>query len=100
MHDRHGFGLPCPQPSRPHHAQLTDIIQINLNNVGQLRMVWTRGLGAGQTETVPIVHDGVMYTIAPGGIVQALDATNGDLIWEYKRAMPANVAAQGRSKSL
>ena len=26
-----------------------------------------------------------MYVIAPGGFVDALDATNGDLIWEYKR---------------
>ena len=59
--------------------------QINKENVGQLRMAWVRGLGEGVTETIPIVHDGVMYVIAPGGIVDALDATNGDLIWEYKR---------------
>ena len=45
----------------------------------ELRMVWTRGLGPGDTETIPLVHDGVMYTIAPGAIVQALDATTGDL---------------------
>jgi len=41
-----------------------------------------------------------MYVVNPGAIVQALDATNGDLIWEYKREMPANAAAQGRTKSL
>jgi len=49
-------------------------------------MAWVRGLGEGVTETIPIVHDGVMYVIAPGGLVDAIDATNGDLIWEYKRA--------------
>jgi alcohol dehydrogenase (cytochrome c) len=38
--------------------------------------------------------------VNPGAIVQALDATNGDLIWEYKREAPANVASQGRTKSL
>ena len=59
--------------------------QINTKNVNQLRMAWVRGLGPGTTETIPIVHDGVMYVIAPGGVVDALDATNGDLIWEYKR---------------
>ena len=59
--------------------------QINKKNVSQLRMAWVRGLGDGVTETIPIVHDGVMYVIAPGGFVDALDATNGDLIWEYKR---------------
>ena len=41
-----------------------------------------------------------MYVVNPGAIVQALDATNGDLIWEYKREVPANVASQGRTKSL
>jgi alcohol dehydrogenase (cytochrome c) len=29
-----------------------------------------------------------MYTVVPGGGVAALDATNGDLIWEYFRDMP------------
>jgi len=59
--------------------------QINTKNVKNLRMAWVRGLGEGTTETIPLVHDGVMYVIAPGGFVDALDATNGDLIWEYKR---------------
>jgi len=75
--------------------------QINKKNVGQLRMAWTRGLGAGITETIPLVHDGVMYTIAPGGSVQAIDATNGDLIWEYKRQFKnPQVGGQERTKAL
>jgi PQQ-dependent dehydrogenase (methanol/ethanol family) len=60
--------------------------QINKKTVKDLRMVWVRGLDPGVTETIPIVHDGVMYVIVPGGAVDALDATTGDLIWEYKRA--------------
>jgi alcohol dehydrogenase (cytochrome c) len=59
--------------------------QIDTKNVKNLRMAWVRGLEPGTTETIPLVHDGVMYVIAPGGFVDALDATNGDLIWEYKR---------------
>jgi PQQ-dependent dehydrogenase (methanol/ethanol family) len=74
--------------------------QIKTSNVGQLRMAWSRGIGAGQTETIPLVYNGVMYVIAPGAIVQALDATNGDVLWEYKRKVPANQAAQGRAKTL
>ena len=58
-------------------------------NVSQLRMVWNRGLGAGITETIPLVHKGVMYVVAPGAIVQALDGATGDLLWEYKRKVPA-----------
>ncbi|HEY6904153.1 MAG TPA: hypothetical protein VI216_07575, partial [Candidatus Acidoferrales bacterium] len=37
--------------------------QINKKNISQLRMAWVRGLGEGVTETIPIVHDGVMYVI-------------------------------------
>src|SRR4051794_20190004 len=57
--------------------------QINRGNVGELRMAWTRGMAAGTQESTPMVYNGVMYVIAPGGGVQALDATNGDLVWEY-----------------
>ena len=87
--------------SRTYDAQrFSPLKQITKQNVGQLRMVWTRGIGAGQTETIPIVHNGVMYVVNPGAIVQALDATNGNVLWEYKRPVPANIAAQARTKSL
>src|ERR1041385_8074222 len=87
--------------SRTYDAQrFSPLKQITKQNVGQLRMTWTRGIGAGQTETIPVVHNGVMYVVNPGAIVQALDATNGNVIWEYKRNVPANVASQGRTKSL
>ncbi len=59
--------------------------QINTRNVNEVRMTWTRGLPAGTQQTIPIVYQGVMYLAAPMATVLALDATNGDLIWEYKR---------------
>jgi PQQ-dependent dehydrogenase (methanol/ethanol family) len=87
--------------SRTYDAQrFSPLKQITKSNVGQLRLAWERGMGAGQTETIPIVHNGIMYVVNPGAIVQALDAATGDLLWEYKRDVPANVAAQGRTKSL
>lgn len=62
--------------------------QINRNNVGQLRLVWTRGLGpGGSQEETPLVYDGVMYIPNPGDYIQALDAKTGDLIWEYQRKL-------------
>jgi alcohol dehydrogenase (cytochrome c) len=36
------------------------LTQINTKNVKNLRMAWVRGLDDGVTETIPIVHDGVM----------------------------------------
>jgi len=75
--------------------------QITRSNVGQLRMAWSRGLPAGTQESTPLVYRGVMYVIAPGAAIQALDATNGDLIWEYRRSYPSGVAsAAARSKNL
>lgn len=65
--------------------------QINRRNVDQLRMVWARGMTAGSQETVPIVYRGVMYVVNPGAVIQALDATNGDLIWEYRRKLPKDL---------
>src|SRR3954462_14486349 len=62
--------------------------QINKSNVGELRLAWSRGMPSGTQESTPMVYNGVMYVIAPGGGVQALDATNGDLVWEYWREYP------------
>ncbi len=59
--------------------------QVNNQNVNSLRMAWTRGLPTGVQQTIPLVYQGVMYIAAPMATVLALDATTGDLIWEYKR---------------
>ncbi len=74
--------------------------QINKGNVGKLALAWSRGLTAGSTEAIPIVHDGVMYIVAPGAVVQALDATTGDILWEYKHDVPASVASSARTKTI
>ena len=64
-------------------------------------MAWSRGLPEGTQESTPIVYRGVMYVMAPGASIQALDATNGDLIWEYQRDYPPGVVrTAARSKSL
>src|SRR5262249_3138889 len=65
--------------------------QVNRGNVGQLRMVWTRGLGPGNQEGTPLVHDGVMYVPSAGDYIQAVDAKTGDLLWEYRRKLPEGV---------
>jgi alcohol dehydrogenase (cytochrome c) len=78
--------------------------QINRNNVNALDMVWARGLPDGTTETIPIVYDGIMYVISPINSVVALDATTGDLVWEYERESDPSVRvssiATTSSKSL
>ena len=59
--------------------------QVNRENVSELALAWSRAMEPGEQETTPLVHDGIMYIAHPGDAIQALDATNGDLIWEYRR---------------
>ncbi len=65
--------------------------QINRANAGQLRMVWTRGMGPGLQEGTPLVYRGVMYLPNPSDLVQAIKGDTGDLIWEYKRELPEDL---------
>ena len=66
--------------------------QIDDNNVSELRLVWSRAMQHGYQEVEPIVYDGVMFLANVEDIVQALDATTGDLLWEYRRNLPDNIA--------
>ena len=59
--------------------------EVDRTNVGELQLAWSWGLEPGVSQTTPLVHDGVMYVANPGHVVQALDARNGDFIWEYRR---------------
>src|SRR5579862_535162 len=59
--------------SRTYDAQrYSPLKQINKQNVSKLKLAWSRGLPVGQTETIPLVHNGVLYTVAPGALVQAM----------------------------
>ena len=62
--------------------------QIDGENVGTLRMVWSRALTRGSQQGTPLVHDGIMYMPNPGDVIQAIDAVTGDLLWEYRRSHP------------
>src|SRR5438046_1134038 len=64
--------------------------QINRQNVSQLQLAWAWAMDdTGAQEATPLVHDGIMYLPNPRGVIQALDAATGDLIWEYRPAASA-----------
>ena len=66
--------------------------QINRGNVDQLKLAWMRAMDEGPQEIRPLVYDGVMYIAHPGrDHLQALDATTGDLIWDYERSLPEDL---------
>jgi alcohol dehydrogenase (cytochrome c) len=61
--------------------------QINRSNVQRLRTAWSWALPDSGNEITPLIYDGVMF-IYSGAVVQALDATNGELLWQYLRNLP------------
>jgi alcohol dehydrogenase (cytochrome c) len=65
--------------------------QIDAGNVRQVRLAWSRAMQPGPQEVEPLVYDGIMFLANSEDIVQALDATTGDLLWEYKRNLPAEI---------
>ena len=62
--------------------------QITRENVGDLRMVWTRALTRGSQQGTPLAYDGVLYMPNPMDVIQAIDAVTGDLKWEHRREVP------------
>jgi len=65
--------------------------QIDRENVGTLRLVWTRALSAGSQEGTPLAYGGVLYMPNPSDVIQAIDAVTGDLRWEYRRDLPDDI---------
>ena len=61
---------------------------ITRDNVGDLRMVWSRALMPGTQEGTPLAYDGMLYMPNPRDIIQAIDAVTGDLVWEHRREIP------------
>jgi alcohol dehydrogenase (cytochrome c) len=91
-----------PAFSRTPDAQrYSPLDQINRANVGRLALAWSRGMGPGALESIPLVADGVMYMLTPSVVVQAVDATDGDLLWEFQPpGMDFQSASRERSKAL
>ena len=62
--------------------------QINRQNVKNLQLVWSRGMELGINEATPIVYKGVMFLGNPNDVIQAIDATTGEILWQYRRTLP------------
>ena len=69
--------------------------QINRSNVDDLRLAWVWAMADGTNQPTPLVHDGVIYLANPGNVIQALDAADGTLLWEYRREWAEDFGAGG-----
>lgn len=58
---------------------------ITRENVSALRLAWSWAMNDqhGANQPMPLVHNGILYLVHSGHIVQALDGARGDLIWEH-----------------
>ena len=59
--------------------------QVTRDNVKDLRLAWVWAMNDnGSNQPMPLAHDGILYLVHTGNIVQALNGQTGDLIWEYR----------------
>ena len=76
------------------------LAQITPANVGRLRVAWVWAMReGGASEPTPIVHNGVIYLVNTGNVVQALDGRTGELIWEHSVG-PEAIIGQGAMRSM
>src|SRR5271165_6233027 len=68
------------------------LTQITKANVSKLKMIWTRGMGPGLMEATPLAYRGTAYLPNPSDLIHALNGATGDLLWEYRRPLPEDVA--------
>lgn len=67
--------------------------QVTPENVTRLKPVWTMSTGVTEGhQSPPIVNDGIMYITTPLNLVYAVNAANGDVLWEYRRQLPFDLS--------
>lgn len=85
------------------HWGYSPLDEIDRENVGTLRLAWAWTMAGGLQETTPLVHDGVMFLPQACDFVEALDARDGTLLWEYRRERvehSATLACANRNATL
>jgi alcohol dehydrogenase (cytochrome c) len=73
--------------------------QITQRNAQHLTLAWSVSFATGTNGIEPLVHDGVLF-INSNGTVQALDATTGDLIWEFARRATSTRVPSSQTRSM
>lgn len=81
------------------HGRTTDeqryspLERINTTNVSQLGVAWEYETGSVRgLEASPIVADGVMFFSSNWGVVHAVDARTGQMLWKYDPDVPGEWA--------
>lgn len=73
-------------------AQYSGLTQINRSNVTRLQVAWTYPTGDNNKYFFnPLVIDGVMYVMAKGNSIVALDAVSGSEIWTWAPGLETKI---------
>ncbi len=90
----HWRGTPGAQGYSP-------LAQITSENVHRLSLAWVWGMEPGTSQPSFLVRDGLIFIPNQANVIQALDATDGTLLWEYRRTFPEGTAiGRGHLRSL
>ncbi|MCP4935337.1 MAG: PQQ-dependent dehydrogenase, methanol/ethanol family [bacterium] len=77
-----------------HLQRYSPLDKINKENAHKIVPVWAFSLGGekqrGQ-ETQPLIHDGIMYITGSYSRLYAIDAKNGNEIWQYDARLPEGI---------
>jgi quinohemoprotein ethanol dehydrogenase len=79
--------------SESHYSPLT---VINTQNVQRLGLVWSLDLEVSNSITAPLAVNGVIYLSAGHGVVHAVDAKSGKLLWRHDAKAPEAAGAKMR----
>jgi PQQ-dependent dehydrogenase (methanol/ethanol family) len=75
-------------------TSFSPLTQITADNAHLLQLAWIWAMRDGGTnQPAPLAYDGTIFLANTGGIVQALDAQTGSLIWEHH--VGAEIAPRG-----
>jgi alcohol dehydrogenase (cytochrome c) len=77
-------------------SNFSPLTQITRDNVQDLQLQWVWPMNEGGTnQPSPLAYNGTIFLNNTAGIVQALDARNGDLIWEHRFGANVNISQRG-----
>ncbi len=64
--------------------------QLDTTTVQDLQLAWVWQMEVDELRgwQGPLIRDGVLFLSNPRNVIQALDATSGRLLWEYRRQFP------------
>ncbi|MFD1941556.1 PQQ-dependent dehydrogenase, methanol/ethanol family [Paradevosia shaoguanensis] len=66
--------------------------QITTENVAKLKPAWMMSTGYSEGhEAPPTVVNGIMFTATAGNQILAIKADTGEILWRYKRELPADM---------